>query len=530
MVPLVSGASGPRPPRDLVLPALLALSLALRLVAALRPLPALDDLAIPDDAYLSLTIARSLAHGLGPFYGLAPTSGFQPLYVLFMAPVFALVPHDPITPVRVAQAMLALCDTAALFFIYRIVARASVARATPALVGLAWAFNPYAIQTSLNALETSLAFLLLVVVFDAVDRLRRAGPAAAVPRRLAGVGALVGLAMLARIDAVFLLPAVGWPILADHARAGLPLRRAAAALAACALAAAAVYAPWLAWSFAATGDLLPVSGSAVRYMCLSSVHHQPTVANTYLPMLLDALGVIARKNAPAIALAGALVVLLAAVGGRRALRDLRAALRPHDPVGLFGACILTAYAFWVFGPWHFPRYLFPLALAFALVAAAAMDLLLARIGDPARRRLAVAAFAVAILAASAAHPAFRRLYAPGTPEPWGYMRIGLWAREHFAPGTVIGGSQTGALGYFADKLTVVNLDGVVNKACLEAMRQKRAMDYLRESGVEFLVWQDDIDFLARESRRTSPGDLVPLGEVEGIRTWGEPWHVYQVRR
>ena len=57
------------------------------------------------------------------------------------------------------------------------------------------------------------------------------------------------------------------------------------------------------------------------------------------------------------------------------------------------------------------------------------------------------------------------LYTSGPDRNSGYMNIGLWARDRFPPGTVIGSSQTGALGYFADRLKVINLDGVVNREC-----------------------------------------------------------------
>jgi hypothetical protein len=108
------------------------------------------------------------------------------------------------------------------------------------------------------------------------------------------------------------------------------------------------------------------------------------------------------------------------------------------------------------------------------------------------------------------------------------MRIGLWARDHFPPGTVIGGTQTGALGYFAADLTVVNLDGVVNRAAYDALRGRRALDYVRAAGIRYLVWQDDIEFLARESRGAPAAALRPVETVPGFRTMGEPWRIWRV--
>ena len=98
---------------SLVTSALLAGGLALRVAIALRPLARLDGLTIPDDAYLCLTIARSFGRGLGPYYTDAFTNGFQPLYVLLMAPFYALFPgHDDLA-VHVALLLLVLLRHAA---------------------------------------------------------------------------------------------------------------------------------------------------------------------------------------------------------------------------------------------------------------------------------------------------------------------------------------------------------------------------------------------------------------------------------
>jgi len=47
---------------------------------------------VADDAYYYFTIARNIAHGLGPtFDTLTPTNGFHPLWLLMLVPIFALV-------------------------------------------------------------------------------------------------------------------------------------------------------------------------------------------------------------------------------------------------------------------------------------------------------------------------------------------------------------------------------------------------------------------------------------------------------
>jgi len=64
-----------------VIVVLAVVGLVFRVAVAFRPLAVLDRLFVPDDTYYTLSIARSLAHGLGPTVGGgAPlTNGFQPL-------------------------------------------------------------------------------------------------------------------------------------------------------------------------------------------------------------------------------------------------------------------------------------------------------------------------------------------------------------------------------------------------------------------------------------------------------------------
>lgn len=512
--------------RPLTLAGILAAALALRWTVALRPLLEVDDLAIPDDAYLSLTLARSIARGLGPFYGLAPTNGFQPLYVFLMAPLCALLGGTE-APLRAALLGLAAFDVAGLFLLHRLLARAGIGPWGTLAAVSGWALNPYGIQTAVNGLETSMAFFFLVGAFDALLRLRLEPGRAARPWAAAGLGLWLGGAALARIDSLLLVPLAGWALAGAARRAGLGPAAGARAIGIAAAAAAAVYAPWLAYSWAWTGTVFPVSGRAVRYMTLSAVEHAPTWGNLYGPMLGRALDVLARKNAAWLALAAALAAAMPRAARRTGWPGVRRRLGHHAPAFVFAVGLLAAYGLVVFGSWHFPRYFYPVTLAFALLVAALVDLHATAIASAGRRAAFGAACTALLVAGLVAHPSFGRLFGP-RPEPWGYARVGLWARDHFPPGTVIGGSQTGALGWFADSLVVVNLDGVVNRDCYEAMRAGRALPYVREAGVEWLVWQDDLEFLARETRGPPGVRLVREGHVPGIRTWGEPWDLYRV--
>jgi hypothetical protein len=51
---------------------------------------------------------------------------------------------------------------------------------------------------------------------------------------------------------------------------------------------------------------------------------------------------------------------------------------------------------------------------------------------------------------------------------------------------------------------------------------------VRRAGVRDLVWQDDVELLARESRRMRPTAVTRVGRVPGFETWGASWYLYRL--
>lgn len=103
-----------------LLPSLLGTDFLVRLLVLIRPLKYLDGLTIPDDAYYSLTIARNIAEGLGPYYFIDYTNGFQPLYVFLAAPLFKLFAGDYIMPVYGSLFMLVIFDILSLYLLCKL--------------------------------------------------------------------------------------------------------------------------------------------------------------------------------------------------------------------------------------------------------------------------------------------------------------------------------------------------------------------------------------------------------------------------
>lgn len=512
----------------LVLFALLGVNLLLRCVVALRPLEYIDGLTVPDDAYLSLTIAKNIAEGIGPLYGLEYTNGFQPLYVFLMVPVYWIVHGDLVTPVHIALILLSLFDTATLFLLFRLLATRSTSFSTPLVAAALWILNPYVISTTLNGLETAIScFFIAAVVWYFSVRTRE--PSGLTPGKDFVLGLLLGGAVFARIDNLLLALAAGIIILLQNIRQPHGVSSSLWSLLVIGAGMFLVNVPWLVYSYHYTGDLYPVSGKAVRFMSLAQVGHQPTLDNWYWGIMKRGVLVILESNIPALVCVGGLGA--AAIVFRR---RVRATLLPHlhwlSLPALFVPFLFFGYTLYIFTPWFFDRYFYPAFLVLLLLCAVLFDGVSSALRSQTWRTFLTAALLVVIAATPFTSRKSSDLFFSRETTNMGYMNIGVWAKKQFPAGTILGSSQTGALGYFAEGLTVINLDGVVNKSCYESLVERRNMEYIRSVRIEYVVgWPVNIQFIVAHSANFRKGDLVLVGRLEEFRSWESDWYLLKVR-
>ncbi len=508
--------------------ALIAAGLVYRLGVALRPLKWLDGLTIPDDTYLSLTIARNLARGLGPLYGTAYTNGFQPLWVFLLAPLYALIPDDPDRVLRIGLVLLVLFETAMIVLVCGFVRRRGHSNLAAALVAGCWAFNPYFVKISLGGLETSLSALAVCATLVHLDRVRDADRDRAAP--LAGLGVLLGIAFLARVDAVFLIPAVALFLVPPPRSTPGIVRRLAFRWGVVGSAAMATVAPWLLYSHWYTGDVYPVSGRAVRLIAIANRGVEPGGLWAFRRTLLDeGFRMFVQSHAWLLVLLAVLLTLVLVLAARR-IREFAKLLGSLGPSLVYGLLLFLAYPLYILAFWFFERYYFPLVipLLFAIGLTASFLLRLVSV-----RRVG-ATLTGGLIAATVAfhlsrHETWRLLFSRDETTQ-GYRNVGLWAARHFAPGTRIGSSQTGALAYYATSLDVLNLDGVVNRKCFDSVEAKRNIDYIVYERVEYVIgWKVNIDFIRFYSSTAADDFLEPMGRVRGFQSWGNDWLLYRVR-
>lgn len=507
---------------------LLGLNFLLKFFIAIRPLKYIDNLTIQDDSYLALTIARNIAKGLGPFYGTDYTNGFQPLYVFLMTPIYAIFPNDLITPVHIALVVLAIFDTMTLYMLHKLISSKSQSPVTPFIIMIAWIFNTYIILMSLNGLETAVAMFSIVTCYYyyQTNRLQLYEGNGVKPFVILGV--LLGLAMLARIDNAILALVIGIAIIIGSIRARKSKRAIVGNMLILIASALFVYSPWMIYSYHYTGSIFPISGQAVRLIALAEVNNNPTLTNWYFPQFLRAIMHTAARNPTYIVM---LICLIAALPRytRISFRELTTRLQQHNLYLSFCILLFGSYAFYIFGSWFFSRYLYPIMLLFILYLSEVIDCYIINLRNLRFKRLFVPAIIVFLIVVALARPSFRNYYFKKDTTHWGYMNLGVWAHDNFADGTIIGAPQTGALGYFANNLTIINLDGVVNRKAYEANRRRENIEYIRQCGIKYVIdWKAEWDLIKVESRNYRPDDLILVKKIEGFQSWGYEWYLYRV--
>jgi hypothetical protein len=509
---------------------ILGLGFLLRAMVAIRPLKFIDGLTIPDDSYLSLTLARNIARGLGPLYGDSYTNGFQPLYVFLISPIYHFIAHDLIAPIHLALLFSAAVDSATLYIVYLLIKQISQSWATPIIAVFAWAINPYAISTANNGLDTTLSLFFIVLSYHFYTKFIK--PSLEKTKLLVwfAFGVLLGLTALARIDNAILAAAFILAVLYSDYNSGSGLRRSAGHLIMIGTGALFAVLPWIIYIIHYTGDLIPISGRAIRYLSLSWCDHYPTLTNMYIPMIKLGARSVINQNLTYIPLFILLVLTILLAKGKNRFDDVFERLKAHNIILSFVCVLLFTYTFYIFGIWYSKRYFFPAAFLFLLYIATLFDIIYMRLESRRSKSIFTSCVLVFLVAAAGLSPSFRTLYFSTNTNEQGYMNLGLWAKETFPDSTVIGSCQTGALGYFAQNLKVVNLDGVVNKPCYERLIRKEAIDYMKDEKIAYFIdWTNNLEFIQRESRDLTPDDLVPLGKIDQFKSWNHDWHVFKVK-
>jgi 4-amino-4-deoxy-L-arabinose transferase-like glycosyltransferase len=491
----------------------LAGGMLLRFALVWQPIDWLDRYLLVDDSYIAFNVSRNLGLGRGPLGdSLHLTSGYQPLYVWLMAPVFRACGTDRVVPIHLALSFLAVCNVATGALLSRLLAKAAGPLA--GMLGLAlWMFSPQVLQIGLNGLETSLSSFLLVACVTLASRMHETR---STPRLVFGFGCLVGLATLARIDNALLLLSLGTVLAWQAARES----RLVACLATGGSGLACLVAPWLAINDALSGSPLPESGAGTRFQTFLNGDGSVMSNSAWL-----------QKNV-AYALSSSMVLgfllSLLVLATLWAIPTTRQRLgRPAAPLlwlALHATLLLLFYCGLVGAYWYFYRYFYPVRLALVGLVAVGVSLAGAALARRLRAQWLPASLGALVVVGVVALELPRTL----APHLGGYREIGLWANETLPAGTLVAAAQAGSLAYHGDRLRVVNIDGKINREALTALQERDMSGYLRRQGVRYVLdWEWNVRKLVIGRSLPGTSDMVVKQRINTVAN-GE-WLLYELR-
>ncbi|MFH1313526.1 MAG: glycosyltransferase family 39 protein [Candidatus Eisenbacteria bacterium] len=468
---------------------------------AFRPQDALPSEPLNDDSFYALTIADNIARGDGmSIDGHLETNGFQPLIVLIYALVFRLSGGDLFLQIRLVHlvnAFLAMLSAALLYrFCARMMSSMNSGRVISLFAVLLWLGTVPTFIYKMNGLDTGLYFAAILACLLCYQNLRRC-PRASV-RRVIAFGALLGLTVLTRIDAVFLVATFCIMHIWHHRWKFHRAVRDAAIMGATAIG---VSSPWWIYNIALFGSPMPTSGYAQGLhsgtlncsVCGNLAALLPALNTllypfTYLPnrAFLSRYfpgGTLWYSLAVTVLVTAATLVLT--VKRDRTRRVLQSILYADlMPLYGFGVLLFIFYTFFFCTSHFINRYLSPVLVATVPVNAVIITrvLSLLRIG---RTRLAVVGIPVIGAMLTAGLFLFVTYRFADANNPF-YTDQWRWVAENISDKHArIGAGQTGTLGYF--RRSAVNLDGKVNFEALRALRSGTIGRYVMEKDIEYLI-------------------------------------------
>lgn len=461
-----------------------------------------------DDSYYYFALGHHLADGDGiKVDGVHDTTGFQPLWGFLIAIPYALFPNNlvlPITGIQLMGMIVSVGTTCLMFLLGSRIASTFAATVVTALIML----SPYSIATSVNGMETALAILMTVALFVCLHELYRAPS----PKSYVLTGLICGAAFLARVDTLFLTGTFLLMILIRPVQ----VRQRWLPPVIVGFWALIGILPWSIITLGMGKSPLPESGEAVRIIShlLRGTQAEPISTSMTSLLSADFISVFAQKfiqflaefalridfsalrvlspipiNSDLSMFAFVFVVMLIT-----ALPLMFASRLPQFrmlviTLGIYVAILFVLYPAVVQSDWFFNRYVAPISAMFTFFSALYLFREYVQ-GWKARIRLGlimlmVAAYAVIVLKDGAYK---WMLYGSAARSSESHYDAVLWINANIPAQSLIGGFQTGLIGYYSSP-TVINLDGKVNADARHALVKAQMGDYLCDVGVEYVVDQ-----------------------------------------
>jgi len=451
--------------------------------------PALSQFFVTEDGYLMLTVARNMAIGLGMSVsdGTIATNGVQPLATYLFALPYLIAGGDKLGGLAGVLAISAAISVAVVFalrgFARKVLLALDSQAHWPWVVASLWFVSPVLLLHSMNALETGLYTLMVLLVLHQFGKILEQAGASRLRDRLM-LGALCGVTFLARNDGAILVTAV-FTIWALHAlfverRTFLGM---VADLFPPGVLSLLIAAPWLINNKLNFGSVVPISATAQSWAAGfgQNLALLPAKLFEYLFPMLPVPGGL--EKSPAFMLIASVVGIgiLAAFLVRTWQRGgyIRYVVLAY---ALYGIALAGFYGMFFGAPHFMSRYMAPLAPLLILATVSVLiDFLRWQLPGYATSALRVASLAGIVLSLAL----LGRFLIPGVKEQ-GHFQVVDWVAENVPDTTWVGAVQTGTLGYWHDR--TINLDGKVNPDALRELRKTgNFLNYILNSKIEYLA-------------------------------------------
>jgi len=406
----------------------------------------------------------------------------------------------------------------------------------PLLIAGLYFLAPRVIANSLNGLETSLATALFATAFYMTIVATQTSIKYDV-----GLGVLLGLLFLARTDTVFYAAAF-WLIAVMRAAPPARLQRGLIVLG----VAGVTIAPWLIWNWISFGSPLQVSGLAVPYVIrelklLSGLTlPEYTIIGLQLFILLPFLSEIYGWIACAGLLALWYFLHAAPVLSRLVTSLFRRTLAAVMVLWLSGTALIFIHTFIRRFPrdWYFDQLDWLSAVTIFLVLCVLgatpvwrkIQRRFAAGSPPVRHGVYLLAGSLAVLLVALLWgPDNRELFTAGVyPYQVEDLDAARWLNGNTREDETAAAFNAGIIGYFSDR-RVVNLDGVMDNAAFDAIRERRLWNFMREANVRYYLDYDPLMLKMYAPFMGSPADRVGLTEVHVIDRPSVAWQDSKIK-
>ncbi|MEX1071668.1 MAG: hypothetical protein WEC37_03490 [Anaerolineales bacterium] len=489
-----------------------------------------------DDGFYYFQVARNLAAGNGfTFDGLNPTNGFHPLWLFLITPIFAFAQIDLLLPLRLLIILSALLSAATAILLYRILRRYA-SEFTAALAGVAWIVIPRIHDITLHAgVEAGLNAFCILLFWQALIIFGPAGNRKHTIGKLVVLGLLASLALMARLDNVFLVAFGGlWIWLRLWQSPEEESRSKASPWSWRFLTGFAFFGPiaivmsiYIIWNQLAFGTPTPISGQVklwwgtlrntvygfpVRHMAaffgqfvtnhaeLGPWSLLTTPLYAAAEELLAAFGqgfTVAARRVALLSLGGILAALGAAlIWVERPF--LNKSARGLGLLPFFLGCFADITYYKLSGsvaqqPWYWVAQMLFLLVCLGLLIEALLRRL-ARSLPPANRYLSMAGV-ILFTGLSLNFLAFVQsaIRAPGDGSNHFYLHRAAWLEAHTEDGARVAITGAGNLAYFIHDRTIVNMDGLMSSYdYLVAMKAGSGAEFLADLGVDYIFGNEYI--------------------------------------